>query len=170
MTDKQKRFADEYLVDCNATRAAIRAGYSPVSARYYACRLMRRPEIRQAVEEAMKEREQRTAISQDRIIEELARIAFGDPREAMSWGPDGVRLLPSEELGEEQAASIAEVCESSKGTPKLKRHDKVKALELLGKHLGLFTSKVELSATTDLALAINDARRRVAAASDGKAG
>lgn len=160
MTDRQRRFVAEYLIDCNAAGAAVRAGYSARGARQRAHALLQTHAVRSAVEKAMKEREERTRITQDRIVEELARIAFGDPREAVTWGPDGVRLVPSGELTEEQAAGIAEVAESTRGTPKLKRHDKVKALELLGKHLGMFASKTELSGNVDLAAAIKEARKR----------
>lgn len=60
----------------------------------------------------------------------------------MEWGPDGVVLRPSAELSDDQAASVAEVAENNAGL-RLKKHDKVKALELLGRHIGIFTDKVK---------------------------
>lgn len=142
MTARQARFVQEYLVDLNGTQAAIRAGYSKRTANKQAARLLAKVSVRQAVQEAMAAREARTEITQDMVVRELARVAFGDPRALMVWGPDGVRLRDSGELTEDQAATVAEVSQSvtaSGGSLKLKRHDKVRALELLGKHLGMFT-------------------------------
>lgn len=110
----------------------------------------------------MQERIKRTRISQDRILEELARIAFGDLRDAAAWGPDGIALAPSADLTEEQAAALAEIAETAKGLLKVKRHDKVKALELLMKHLGMLSEKVNASAEVDLN-ALEQARERVKA-------
>lgn len=142
MTARQARFVREYLVDLNGTQAAIRAGYSERTANEQAARLLAKVSVRQAVQEAMAAREARTEITQDMVLRELARVAFGDPRALMDWGPDGVRLRDSGELTEDEAAAVAEISQSvtaSGGSLKLKRHDKVRALELLGKHLGMFT-------------------------------
>ncbi len=77
---KQRRFVDEYLVDLNATQAAIRAGYSPKTAGQIGERLLKKVEIQTGVQEAMKARENRTHITQDRVLQELSRLAFFDPR------------------------------------------------------------------------------------------
>ncbi len=80
-------------------------------------------------------------VTVERVVRELARIAFGDRRDLMEWGPDGVRLKDSGELTHDQAAAVAEVSETTNlhgGSIKIKTHDKVKALELLGRHLGVF--------------------------------
>jgi len=80
-------------------------------------------------------------VTQERIVRELARVAFGDRRRLMSWGPGGVRLLDSDGIDEGDAAAVAEVSETTTkdgGSIKLKTHDKVKALELLGRHVGMF--------------------------------
>lgn len=87
-------------------------------------------------------------ITVERIVRELALIAFGSKRAVMAWGPDGVKLKDSETLTEEQAAIVSEVKETvsaTGGSLSLKTHDKVKALELLGRSLGMFTEKVELT-------------------------
>ena len=76
MTDKQRRFVEEYLIDLNATQAAIRAGYSPDTAKEIGCENLTKPNISKAIAKAMAERSRRTGISQDRVIEELAKIAF----------------------------------------------------------------------------------------------
>lgn len=148
LTNKQRRFVDEYLKDLNATQAAIRAGYSEKTAGQIGERLLKKVEIQQAISERMKEREQRTGITQDRVLSELAKIAFGDKRSLMEWGPSGVKLKDSNTLSDDQAAQVSEVSESvtnAGGTLKLKTHDKVKALELLGRHLGMFKDQVEVT-------------------------
>lgn len=148
LNPKQARFVDEYLVDLNATQAAIRAGYSKKTAGQIGERLLRKVEVQAALAERMKAREHRTEITQDKVLAELARIAFGNKRALMKWGPEGVKLLDSETITDDDAAMVSEVSESvteSGGTIRLKTHDKVKALELLGKHLGMFSDKVELT-------------------------
>ena len=148
LTPKQQRFVEEYLVDLNATQAAIRAGYSPKTAGQIGERLLKKVEIQQALAERMKAREQRTEVTQDRVVKELAKIAFGDPRNVMSWGPSGVKLKASTELTDDEAAFVSEVSETTTehgGSLKLKTNDKLKALELLGRHLGMFKEKVEVT-------------------------
>jgi phage terminase small subunit len=96
---------------------------------------------------ALAERAKQTEITADRVVKELARIAFVDFRQVTSWGPDGVRLLSSDELSDDEAAIVAEVSETTTetgGSLKVKRYDKLKALELLGRHLGMFNDKVDV--------------------------
>lgn len=148
LTAKQKAFVSEYLVDLNATAAAIRAGYSEKSARKVGSDTLAKPHVQAAIEEALAERRERVEVTQDQVVAELARIAFSNPRDVMEWGPGGVRLRPSSELTPDQAAIVAEVSETASqngGSLRLKTHDKVRALELLGKHLGMFTEKREIS-------------------------
>lgn len=148
LAEKQATFVQEYLIDLNATQAAIRAGYSPGSAARYAVELLNKTHVAEAIKRAMQERNQRVEISQDRILEELARIAFGDLRDAVTWGKEGVKLKESAELTEDQAAAISEVSETSTkegGSTRIKRHDKVKAIELLMRHKGMLNDKLNLS-------------------------
>ncbi len=87
-------------------------------------------------------------VTVERIVKELARIAFGRKRSLLSWGPYGVILRDSASLTEDEAAMVAEVSETKSiagGSLKIKSHDKVKALELLGRHVGMFTDKVEMT-------------------------
>lgn len=148
LAEKQATFVQEYLIDLNATQAAIRAGYSPGSAARYAIELLNKTHVAEAIKKAMQERNQRVEISQDRILEELARIAFGDLRDAVTWGKEGVKLKESAELTEDQAAAISEVGETvtkEGGSTRIKRHDKVKAIELLMRHKGMLNDKLNLS-------------------------
>ena len=146
LTDKQAAFVAEYLVDLNATQAAIRAGYSERTAYRIGAELLQKTSVAEAIAAGQAKRAQRVEITADRVVAELAKIAFADPRDLMEWGPDGITLKSSSELTEEQAASVAEVSETTTkdgGSLKLKKHDKVKALELLGRHMGMFKDKVE---------------------------
>ena len=118
LTEKQKRFVEEYLVDLNATQAAIRAGYSPKTAYSMGQRLLKNVEVQKAIQEAIQERQKRTEITQDMVVDELRAVAF---------------------------AKAGDYTDST-----LKYSNKLKALELLGKHLGMFTDKVEHSGETGL--------------------
>jgi phage terminase small subunit len=146
VTPKQERFVQEYLIDLNATQAAIRAGYSAKTAYEIGRQNLRKLEKKIAI--AQSERSKRTEITADRVLKELARIAFVDLRKVFRWGPGGVTLLPSDGLSEDEAAIVAEVSETtteSGGSIKGKRFDKLKALELLGRHLGLFVDRTEIT-------------------------
>ena len=146
LTPKQRKFVSEYLVDLNATQAAIRAGFSQKTARAQGQRLLTNVDIANAIAAAQAKREKRTEITQDRVVQELARIAFGNSRSVMSWTASGMRLRNSDDLTEDEAAIVSEVRETTTkdgGSMALKTHDKLKALELLGKHLGMFEKKTE---------------------------
>lgn len=142
LTDKQKRFVEEYLVDMNATQAAIRAGYSEKRASELGWQLLQKTTVQEAIHRAMDERSKRTEITQDRVVAELAKIAFAD-RGAFARVAHGgrvVELTDTDELTEDQRAALAGVEETKFGI-KVSTYDKVRALELLGKHLGLFDGK-----------------------------
>ena len=144
MTKKQKLFVEEYLIDLNATQAAIRAGYSPSSARQIADENMSKHDIKNAIEKALAERSKRTGINADRIVTELAKIAFLNPSNVINFQNASVL----ETADEEDLACISslKIKRSSSDTGdsverEIKIYDKIKALELLGKHIGMFTDK-----------------------------
>lgn len=166
LTPKQQRFVEEYLVDLNATQAAIRAGYSPDTARSIGSENLTKPDIMAAIDEAMATRSMRTNITQDQVLRELARIGFVDIRKVVTWtnGADGfnereaeetgevrisianfVMLTPSDQIDVETAAAISEVSQTKDGALKVKMHDKRAALVDLGRHLGMFKDKVEVT-------------------------
>jgi phage terminase small subunit len=151
LTARQRRFVEEYLIDLNATQAAIRAGYSEKNAFKIGARLVQKcTAVKDAIDAALAERSSRTAVTADRVVKELARVAFADPRAVFSWGPDGVLLRDSDELTDDEAAIVAEVSETRSetgGSIKGKLCDKIKALELLGRHLGMFTDKMAVNMT-----------------------
>ena len=164
LTDKQRAFVAEYLVDLNATQAAIRAGYSAKTAGAIGDENLRKPAIAKAVELEQAKRAERTELTQGRVLEELKRIAFGDLRDAVVWGPSGIELVDSAALTDAQAAAISEIGETvtkEGGSTRIKRHDKVKALELIMRHMGMLNDKLKLSGELDLAVAIEEGRKRV---------
>lgn len=145
MTQKQKRFIEEYLIDLNATQAAIRAGYSPDTAKSIGSENLTKPDIQARIAKAMAERSRRTGVNADRVVMELAKIAFVNANDVID--PD-TATVRSDALPEDTAA-IQSVKVKTFGEDGLEREikmaDKLKALELLGRHLGMFKDKVELS-------------------------
>lgn len=138
LTEKQKRFVDEYLVDLNATAAAKRAGYSEKTADRIGPELLGKTCVSAAIQEAIKKRQKRVEITQERVLEELAAIAFANGTDFATITRNGlVRLTPTDDLSEDKKKAVAVIKEGQYGT-EVKLHDKVKALELLGKHLGVF--------------------------------
>lgn len=147
LTPKQKKFCDEYLIDLNATQAAIRAGYSVKTAYSMGQRLLKNVEFQKYLQERMKKREKRTEITQDMVIQELAAIGFAKATDYAAIEGPLVTIKPTASLTEEQAKAIAGIEQGNFGI-KVKLCDKVKALELLGKHMGMFVDK-SLVATVD---------------------
>ena len=148
MTKKQKRFVEEYLIDLNATQAAIRAGYSPETAYSIGSENLKKPEICTHIEKAMAERSKRTGINQDRIIMELAKIGLLNPKDLVNFEEATIK----EEATEEDLAAVASVrvkrfpTKDGEGIEReIRMYDKTKALELLGRHFGMFKDKVEVS-------------------------
>jgi len=163
LSDRQQRFVLEYLVDGNATQAYIRAGYAARGQSASACaeKLLRNAEVKTAIDEGMSKTLGRLEITRERVLAELARIAFGNKRALMKWGPHGLRLNDSEGLDDDDIAQVAEVSETTTkdgGSLKLKTHDKVKALELLGRHLVLFTDKSEVTGANGGPIRTEDVR------------
>ena len=147
MTEKQKIFADEYLIDLNATRA-YRVAYPSVkkdeTAAAAAARMLRNVKVAAYIQERMQERQKRTEITQDRVLQELAAIAFAKATDYAEIKNECVRIKDTAELDEQQVRAIAGIKEGKFGV-EIKLNDKEKALELLGRHLGMFKDKVEVS-------------------------
>ncbi len=139
-----QQFVREYLIDLNASAAARRCGYPAHTAKTRGNKLMARKDVQEAVKQAMAERAARTGITADRVVLEFARIAFADARKFADWGPWGMRLLPAASLGDDAAAAVAalRVGGARAGRPThLRLHDKLRALDMLGRHLGLWTER-----------------------------
>ena len=148
LTDKQQRFVEEYLIDLNATQAAIRAGYK--RSEYTdtnANKILENTRVAEEIEKRIAERSKRTGINQDRVILELARIAFVNPQNVID--PEDASVRP--DASEDDLACIQSVkvktMDGEKGSSterEVRLADKMRALELLGKHLGMFKDKAQL--------------------------
>lgn len=154
LTAKQKRFCDEYLIDLNATQAAIRAGYSPKTACEQASRLLANVKVQDEIAIEMAERSKRTGINQDRVLMEIAKMAFVNIDDVIDLDTAKVkRTATKEDLACIQSVKIKP---TEFGTEReIKLCDKKSNLELLGKHLGMFKDKVELEADMDLTINID---------------
>ena len=141
LTAKQQRFVDEYLIDLNATQAAIRAGYSADTAMEQGYQLLRKTSVSNAISQAMAHRSRRTGITQDRVLRELARVAFVNANDVIDTDSATVRAdATADDLACIQSVKV-KVSESEMGSSserEIKLYDKMRALEMLGKHLGIF--------------------------------
>lgn len=148
MTEKQKLFADEYLIDLNATRA-YRAAYPSVkkdeTAAVAAARMLRNVKVAKYIHERMEERQKRTEVTQDRVLQELAYIAFAKITDYVEVQNGVVKIKNTDGLTEEQVRAIAGIKEGKSGI-EMKLNDKEKALELLGRHLGMWNDKLDIRA------------------------
>ena len=136
LTLQQRRFGDEYIVDLNATQAAIRAGYSPKTAYSQGQRLLKNVEVQAYITKREKARAQRTEVTADNVILRLAQIAFTDISAFATWTEGAVKLRPLDEIPKEALAALQEVAETHDGL-KIKMADRMPALTLLAKHLRL---------------------------------
>lgn len=154
MTPKQERFVQEYLIDLNATQAATRAGYSRKTANEQGARLLANVSVRSAIEKAQAERGERTKATADDVLREIQRMAMFDPAQLTDVkGPDDIKQLP-----EDVRRAIVGWTWDRNGrfTIKLAKEG---ALEMMGRHHGLFKDRIEhsgglmLSDVSDEALA-----------------
>ena len=160
LTPKQQAFIQEYLVDLNSTASAIRAGYSARNADKIGPELLGKTRIKEAIQQAIEARAKRTGITADRVLNEYAKIAFADIKDFLSFktentsigvDDDGkvitayqqiINVKPSDSV---DGTMIQEVSISPKGVFAFKLHDKKGALDMIGKHLGMFIDKTELT-------------------------
>jgi len=152
LTPRQQRFVEEYLVDLNATQAAVRAGYSSKGAEVRGCELLRNRKVAEGIRAAQAVRAERTRVTADRVLAELAAVAFSDIRD-IDFGTDGKLRASSPEA----AKAVAAYSWSRLGGPKgghihssVQMWDKLEALELCMRHLGI--DRGQLTLETFLAL------------------
>jgi phage terminase small subunit len=158
LTDKQQRFVDEYLIDLNATQAAIRAGYSVNNSDKIGSELLGKTRVLEAVSRVMAERSKRTGITVDKVVIELARIAFVNITDIVDAkcriredaSPDDLACIESIKVkqSESETGSMVE--------REVKIASKLKALELLGKHLGMWNDKLNLNITLPVVISGDD--------------
>lgn len=190
MTPKQQRFVEEYLIDLNATQAAIRAGYSAATAYSIGNENLSKPDISAAISAAQAQRADRTRITQDRVLKELARIGFSDMRKLLKWtgnqpvmdivaaedsgeieitAANFITLFDSDTLDDDTAACISEISQTKEGAIKVKLYDKRAALVDIARHLGMFVTKVEHSGSVDVNHKVEDDANAVQRAISGLA-
>lgn len=159
LTKKQKTFVEEYLIDLNATQAAIRAGYSVDTAAVIGCENLMKPNIQQEIAKAMAERSKRTGVNQDRIVLELARLAFVNMTDVVD---DKGKIKDT--ATEDDLSCIESIkykhSDSETGYSverEVKIGSKLKALELLGKHLGMWNDKFDVNVAVPIVISGEDA-------------
>lgn len=158
LTAKQQVFVEEYLVDLNATQAAIRAGYSKKTAKDIGCQNLAKVYIQDAIQLAMDKRSKRTEITADNVLREIAKLGFSNMLDYIAIQDNGLARVDLSTITKDQAAAITELTITSRKeydketessdlieTVKFKVADKGVNLERLGKHLKLFTDKVQVS-------------------------
>lgn len=151
VTAMQYIFAQEYIRDMNAGQAAIRAGYNPKNAAVIGAKLLKKKHVIGAIQSAIKQRIARTQVTADRVIQELGRVAFADPG-AFFEGNGDVKNLSTMTKDQRHAIESVEVnvMRNREGdevgfNKKIRFHNKMTALQTLGKHLGLLNERVELN-------------------------
>jgi len=164
LTDRQERFCLEYVVDLNATQAAIRAGYKEGTAGQTAAENLKKPQIKKRINQLKAEIAKRTEITADMVVRELAAIGFADVREC--FDPHG-NILNPKKLPDSIARVVAgiDLIEVKKDVKvkKLKLWNKVAALESLAKHLGMYQQD---AGATAININVIDAKQGAADASD----
>lgn len=156
LTPKQVLFVAEYQIDTNATKAAVRAGYSPKTAKSQGQRLLTNVDVKAAIDKKLEKREQRLDITADRVLQELAKSGFANMLDYMTLTKDGEAFVDFSKLTRDQAAAIQEITveeyvegkgDDSRNVKrtKFKLMDKNGSLQMLGRHFKMFTDKVEHS-------------------------
>lgn len=147
LTPKQKLFCKYYLISLNATDAAIKAGYSKKTADVIGSENLVKPNIKEYLQSQMKKREEKLEITADKVIAEIAKLAFANTTDILEITDHGVVIKDLSKLDTTCISSAEEVFdkEGMRLGVKIKLHDKTKNLELLGRHLGLFKDKIEHS-------------------------
>lgn len=147
LSEQRQRFVDEYLIDLNGTQAAIRAGYSPKTAQEQASRLLSNVMVQQAIAERMAERSRRTGVNQDRVVLELAKIAFVKLTDIVTSEGKIKETATDDDLSciESIKYKHSDTDTGYSTEREVKLSSKLKALELLGKHLGMWNDKIDVN-------------------------
>ena len=142
LTDKQLKFCNEYLIDFNGKQAAIRAGYAEKTADITASKLLRVSKVKEYLDSRKKEIVKASDISIQKVLNELAKIAFSNITDFIKVKGDEISLTDWTLLSKEQTACIESVSQTKEGY-RLKLYNKPQALEMIGRHLGMFLEMVK---------------------------
>ena len=178
LTPKQERFCQEYLIDLNATQAAKRAGYSERTAQEQSSRLLSNAMVQTRIQELQQSRSERTQITADNVLREIALLAFSDLGAVLDFDGDEVRLKPAKEISKGarrtlSAMKVKRVWEGSSDNRvpvdviEFKLWSKTEALRDLGRHLKLFTDNVNVN-LPDIDAAIRGELARLAGPSQAQ--
>ena len=158
LSDKQKKFCEEYIIDFNQTQSAIKAGYSAKTAYSIGNENLKKPDIQAYIKELLSKREERTQITADMVVKEWAKIAFFDIRKI--FHKEGGLLNPHD-LDDETATVISsikardvKVGDDIETIKEYRLNDKMKALDMLAKHLGMFEKEKDDNNDTNVNLEI----------------
>jgi phage terminase small subunit len=156
LTRKQQRFVEEFLIDLNATQAAVRAGYSPLTARSIGSENLTKPNIQAALTRARATRRDRLEIQADTVVIELARLGFSRMVAVATWDSNGVYIHPSETLDDDTHATVKQI-KATKTTVTRKNgdeelterfeinlHDKLAALDKIARFLGMYNDSIRV--------------------------
>jgi phage terminase small subunit len=140
LNPRQRRFVAEYLVVGVGKTAAVRAGYAAGSAHVTASRLLAKPHVAAAIREGWTDQERRTGVTVDRVLLELARIAFSDLRRVADWDADRLTLKPADAISDDDRAAMVAVSVAGKRVRRVRvrLHDKHRALDALARHFNLY--------------------------------
>ena len=141
LSERQSRFADEFLRDLDASAAARRAGYAPRSAPYLATKLRRYPGVAARIEAGIAQRLGAIRATADRVLAEYARIAFADIGRIADWDAKKLRLKPKQRMACADSAAIERIGAGRAVRLRVTLYDKVYALDALARHLGLLDAR-----------------------------
>lgn len=165
-------FSQEYVIDLNATRAALAAGYSESNSAQIGSALLKNPKVSKLITTLLSQRASKSGVKAEKVVEELARMAFSNMADYMEIDEHGKpKGLDLSRLTRDQAAAILEITEDTTGgsgdgerrlvlRTKFKLADKGRALELLGRHLGMFQDNVKITGLEGLAERLAEIRTR----------
>ena len=171
LTDLQKKFIKEYLIDLNITAAALRAGYSEKTAYSIGQETFNKPHIQAAIQKETNKRARRTEITADKVLEEYAKLGFSDVTDYLQVVTERILVGHDKETGEpisdisqfvlmkdtkdippEKLAAISEVKQHKDGSISFKLHDKRGALDSIARHLGMFVEKKEITGNIEVGI------------------
>lgn len=170
LNPRQRKFCQEYIKHFNGTKAYIDAGYSPGGAHTGASKLLNNTKVKRKIKELTARVERKALGLKERVIEELKAVAFAQLTDVVEWdeGAEGINLKASDRLSEIAKKGLAEISIKSERvggrdkiqtvSHKVRMHDKIKALEKLGKHLGMFNERVELTGNMTIEQLIEKAK------------